>query len=129
MPLSLQQLEQIIRAEWCAETAWSPPAWNRSAPAAGQCYSTAFVIKSLLGGEIVHAEVLPNTQPKQRHAWNRLDSGTEIDLTSEQFPIGQQFLPCELPEELVWSVAGKQASLLLERVLARLPTARVRTEA
>ncbi len=120
MPVTLQKLEQIIRSQWRADTAWDPATWTNDNPAAGQCFSTTYVIRSLLGGRIVHAEVFPNSQPKQRHAWNRFESGFEVDLTREQFPHGQQFLPCELPEELVWSVGGKQAELLLARVVAQL---------
>ena len=119
-PLSLADLERVIREEWCAQTAWSPECWLTENPAAGQCFSTAYVLKFVLGGEVVHAEVLPHTQPKQRHAWNRLPSGLDVDLTREQFPQGQQFAECVLPEQLVWEHGGRQAQLLLERVLGRL---------
>lgn len=119
-PISLLKLEQIIRSAWCAETAWTPEAWSGDDPAAGQCFSTAYVIKSLLGGKIVHLEILPHTQPKQRHAWNVFDNGLEIDRTREQFSVDQRFLPCELPEDLVWSCGGKQAEWLLAKVMAQL---------
>lgn len=120
MTVSLSELEQIVRSEWCAETAWIPSQWSPGIPAAGQCFSTAYVIKTLFGGEIVHAEILPHAQPKQRHSWNRLSDGSEVDLTREQLSAEQTLLPCELPEELVWSCGGKQAELLLQRVLLRL---------
>jgi hypothetical protein len=120
MPVTLLKLEQVIRSQWCADTAWTPAAWRSDNPAAGQCFSTTYVIRSLLGGRIVHAEVFPNTQPKQRHAWNRFENGFEVDLTREQFPDDQQFVPCELPEDVVWAVGGKQAELLLARVMAQL---------
>lgn len=120
MAISLSTLEQIVRGEWCAETAWTPSEWSSAKPAAGQCFSTSYVIKSLLGGEIVHAEILPHAQPKQRHSWNRFADGLEIDLTREQLSPEQGLLPCELPEDLVWSFGGKQAELLLQRVLLRL---------
>jgi hypothetical protein len=123
--LSLIELEKLIRNEWSAETAWTPEAWNAANPAAGQCFSTSFVLKSILGGEIVHAEILPHTQPKQRHAWVRLPNGIELDLTADQFPPGQQFRPCELPPDLVWSFGGKQAEVLLARVESKLPPAGV----
>jgi hypothetical protein len=116
---SLESLEQAIRAEWCADTAWSAEHWSAERPAAGQCFSTAYVIQSLLGGEIVHAEV-PHTEPKQRHAWNRLPGGLLLDLTREQFLADQTFHECTLPEELVWRCGGRQAQLLLDRVRSRL---------
>jgi hypothetical protein len=128
MRITLIQLEQIIREEWCAETAWKPSAWESSKPAAGQCFSTSYVIQQLLGGEIVHAEVYPYHTPKQRHAWNRLPSGFELDLTREQFPEGQVLLPCELPEDLVWKFGGQQAVKLLEKVRGRLSQGQTQAE-
>jgi len=113
---TLQALETAIRASWSAETAWTPSVWSASAPAAGQCWSTAYVIRSFLGGQIVHAEVLPHTAPKQHHAWNRFADGRDVDLTREQFEPDQLFQECSLPEPLIMSVAGAQAKLLLHRV-------------
>ena len=89
-------------------------------PAGGQCFSTSFVIKSLIGGEIVHAEVIPHTNPRQRHSWVQFSSGLKLDLTVDQFPPGQKFHACELPADLVWNHGGKQAELLLARVKAKL---------
>ena len=126
MPLSLAELQSIIRAEWSPETAWTPEAWRPESPAAGQCFSTAHVVKSLFGGEIVHAEIIPFTTPRQRHAWNRLPSGLEFDLTREQFSPEQVFLECELPADLVWQVGGVQAALLFTRVESRLCAAAVK---
>ena len=122
-PLTLESLEATIRACWRADTAWTPEAWNPATPAAGQCWSTAYVLRHLLGGEIVHAELLPHTEPKQRHAWNRFRNGFELDLTREQFPPGQRFRECSLPGDLLMSVAGQQARRLLARVLAALAPA------
>ncbi len=118
--VTLAQLEKGIKSQWCSETAWSPSTWSAADPAAGQCFSTAYVINVFLGGEIVYAEVIPHTQPKQRHAWNRLANGLEIDLTRVQFPESQEFLPCELPPDLVWQTGGTQAEALLARVKAKL---------
>ena len=112
----LATLEAALRACWCAETAHSPEAWSAENPAAGQCWTSAFVIRHFLGGEIVLAELAPRTDPIQRHAWNRLPDGTEIDLTRGQFPESQEFRLCEVPEEIIVQVSGRQAQLLLERV-------------
>jgi hypothetical protein len=120
-PHTFQALEAAIRASWSAETAWTPSAWSASAPAAGQCWSTAYVIRRFFGGQIVHAEVLPRTAPRQHHAWNRFADGRNIDLTREQFKADQQFQECSLPEPLIMSVAGAQAELLLRRVSLLLP--------
>jgi hypothetical protein len=101
-------------------TAWAPEVWHRSHPSAGQCWSSSYVLRSLLGGEIIVAEVVPTTVPKQRHSWNRFPSGLEVDLTREQYSPEQRFSECVVPESLVHSVAGKQAELLLARVQATL---------
>jgi len=64
--------------------------------------------------------VLPHSDPIQRHAWNRFPDGTEFDLTHEQFPPGQTFRECVVPESVIRSVSGPQAEELLRRVAARI---------
>jgi len=121
--LELTQLpvvERIIRASWSHETAWDPSSWSPEIPESGQCWSTAYVIRAIFGGEIVHAEVLPSKVPKEHHAWNRLPDATTVDLTRAQFGPAQQFRECTLPESLIMSVAGVQAQCLLGRVEAGL---------
>src|SRR5260221_1785765 len=83
--VSLGQVESAIRASWSAETSHSPREWSNENPCAGQCWTTAYVVRHFLGGEIVVAEVEPRSSPVQRHAWNRLPGGAEVDLTREQF--------------------------------------------
>ena len=112
----LASLAQTIRDCWCADTAWAPATWRAENPAAGQCWSTAFVVRHFLGGHIVHAEVMPATAPKLYHAWNRLPDGRDIDLTREQFPPGQVLRECDFPEDVIQKVAGSQAERLLLRV-------------
>ncbi|EST21265.1 hypothetical protein N566_27605 [Streptomycetaceae bacterium MP113-05] len=43
------------------------------------------VLNDLLGGELVRGEVHVDSQRVDYHWWNRLGTGTEIDLTREQF--------------------------------------------
>lgn len=112
----LAEIEAALRASWSAETAWSPARWSADSPAAGQCWSSAFVVRALLGGEVVHAKVLSDTESQLWHAWNRLPDGSEVDLTREQFPHGQQFEVADFPESAIEAVAGPQAKLLLARV-------------
>ncbi|MDX2218102.1 MAG: hypothetical protein SF172_03685 [Burkholderiales bacterium] len=116
----LAEIEAALRASWSADTAWSPARWSVHRPAAGQCWSSAFVVRALLGGEVVHAKVLSDATPQQWHAWNRLPDGSEVDLTLEQFPHGQQFEVADFPESAIEAVAGPQAILLLARVRAAL---------
>lgn len=49
-------------------------------PLHGHCGAVAHLVQSKFGGEI-----LSGTVDGQRHFWNRLPSGEEIDLTSDQF--------------------------------------------
>jgi hypothetical protein len=117
---NLNEIETALRACWCRETAWTPDQWSADNPAAGQCWSSAYTVRALLGGEVVHAEVLPESTPRQWHAWNRLPDGTEIDFTREQFPAGQQFSDSDFPEDRIQAFVGAQAELLLEKVRQRL---------
>lgn len=116
----LAEVAAALRACWSAETAWSPATWSADLPAAGQCWSSAYVVRAMLGGEIVHAEVLPESAPRLWHAWNRLADGREVDLTREQFPPDQRFRIAGFPEGVIQAVAGPQAALLLARVRAHL---------
>lgn len=118
--IDLDRLEQLIRGCWGAETAWTPASWRADNPAAGQCWSTAFVVRHFIGGHIVHAEVMPSTKPRLYHAWNRLPDGRNIDLTREQFLPGQVLRECDFPEDVILEVAGLQAERLLQRVQGAL---------
>jgi hypothetical protein len=118
--VSLDQLESVIRDSWGAETSHSPSTWSKESPAAGQCWTTAYVLRHYLGGEILIAEIEPRSNPVQRHAWNRLPSGAEVDLTREQLLEGQTLRLCDVPESIIAAVSLKQAECLLGRVDALL---------
>lgn len=95
MLTSLRTLEQAIRASWCLWTA--DPAdhyrWTEGNPASGQCAVTALVIQDLFGGELIEADVRRGDgTPAGFHYWNRLHGGAELDLTREQFRLGQSVL-------------------------------------
>ncbi len=87
-----------FRVSWACDTSEGPDEWTATNPAHGQCGVTALVIRDLLGGEILAANVLLNGKRVDRHAWNRLPSGLEIDLTRDQFRNGEVFEPSH-PEE------------------------------
>ena len=91
--VSLQALDDALRASWCVWT--SDPIdqsrWSEVNPAWGQCASTALVVQDLLGGELVMADVHgEDGTPAGVHYWNRLAGGRELDLTREQFRIGER---------------------------------------
>src|SRR5260221_14559881 len=90
MYVSLATMEDAIRSAWCRETTDDPNEWSLENPSLGQCGVTALVVRDYLGGELLMAEVLPadGGEVSDRHCWNRLGSGIEIDLTREQFRNG-----------------------------------------
>ncbi|UQT55622.1 hypothetical protein M4V62_11240 [Streptomyces durmitorensis] len=94
-PLTLPGLHAALRAAWSADTC-SPDdvaraPWTADNPAWGHCDITALVVHDLFGGQLVVGEVWSADGEQQgHHWWNRLPSGVELDLTREQFLLGQQ---------------------------------------
>ncbi|MGH3440297.1 MAG: YunG family protein [Sciscionella sp.] len=113
-----------LRASWGEDTC--DPAdrgdWSARNPARGQCGVTSLVLQDLLGGELVLGEVLRDGVRHGVHYWNRLPGGAEIDLTREQFQIGEEVVgghvvprPPDGPRR-----CREQYELLRTRVFARL---------
>jgi hypothetical protein len=119
--LTFAGLEAAIRASWSVETSEDPHEWTADWSTRGQCACTALVVRELLGGEILIASVLgPDGEPNgEGHAWNRLPSGLEIDLTLEQFRTGETLGEPVVTEPFGDGV-GEAAALLGARVRARL---------
>jgi hypothetical protein len=97
---TLHDIEQAIRNSWSAETSDHPKDWRPDNPASGQCGTTAFVVRDLLGGEVVVAQII-GTDPQEHHAWNRFSSGLEMDLTRDQFVEPPELLECEIPQAML----------------------------
>jgi hypothetical protein len=112
--VTLAQLEDAIRAAWSAETSDSPGDWTPELPSRHQCGATAAVVRDWLGGEILVANVLLDGRRVERHAWNRLASGLEVDLTRCQFTRGEQ-LEAPRVEEPV-TLSRESYELLARRV-------------
>jgi hypothetical protein len=85
--VTLAEIEAAIRASWGRDTSDDPDEWTPDWSDRGQCAVTAYVVRELLGGEILVARVSPSIN--EHHLWNRLPSGVELDLTLEQFRAGQ----------------------------------------
>jgi hypothetical protein len=117
---SLHEIESAIRDAWSLETSDDPDEWSEANPARGQCAVTALVIRELLGGEILVANVLRNGARVDRHAWNRLPSGLTIDLTREQFLRGEQFGEPRVEEPILTHRHPERLATLRERVRSRL---------
>lgn len=114
-------LERALRDAWCRETSEDPGEWTPENASRGQCAVTSLVIRDLLGGDILIAEVRRvDGPPVERHAWNRLPSGDEVDLTWDQFRAGETLGPPEVTEPQV-EIYGRDRFLLLrDAVRSRL---------
>jgi hypothetical protein len=122
--LTLGAIETAIRANWSIETC-DPidiPNWSVANRASGQCAVTALVVRDLLGGQLLEAEVLrPDGSRQGFHYWNRLP-GFDLDLTREQFVEGEIVQPpiaVAGPPEVSW-VVDSQYALFRQRVYAAL---------
>lgn len=83
------------------DTAHSPRKWDKHKGLTGHCGAVSYMIQRLMGGDLVGGAV-----KGERHIWNRLPNGTEVDLTSDQFG-GDGFTPLKkgrlLPPRQRWS--------------------------
>src|SRR5690242_14988757 len=79
-PHSLAAVEAALRGAWRADPSSDPARWSAENPAWGQCAVTSLLVQDLFGGQLLRAEV-----DGISHYWLRLEDGSEIDLTREQF--------------------------------------------
>ncbi len=121
-PLTLARLEQAIRDSWSAETSDRPKEWTSANPAFQQCDVTARIVQDYFGGEILIAGVVLDGVRVDRHAWNRLPSGVEVDLSREQFLEGERFEQPEVLTEFVARNGDERYALLARRVREKLDT-------
>jgi hypothetical protein len=117
---TLQETEAAIRSAWGRETSDDPAEWSEENPARGQCAVTALLVRELLGGEILVANVLRDGRRVDRHAWNRLPSGLTLDLTREQFVNGECFGEPAAEEPTLTNRNPERFATLRARVWARL---------
>jgi hypothetical protein len=99
------------------DTAYDPAAYRSSiqsggSPLTGHCGAVAYVVQEQFGGDIVEGRV-----GKERHIWNRLPGGTEVDLTGDQYG-GDGFHPVTKPlrNAPARSTVNRRFSLFLNRV-------------
>ena len=122
---TLSEIESAVRSSWGPDTVFASAdymARGSGQPSRGQCGTTALVIQSLLGGDLMVADVEYEGRMEGVHYWNVTPGGVELDLTLDQF----------IPAELLInqrkvrtgrnpSSAGEQPfQLLLKRVTAAL---------
>ena len=119
-PLTLAKLEQAIRESWSAETSDRPSEWTEGNPSFQQCDVTARVVRDYVGGDILVAGVVLDGRRVDRHAWNRLPSGLELDLTREQFLQGERFEAPEVLTEFIGPNMQERYELFAARVREKL---------
>lgn len=119
-PVTLAQLEEAIRASWDRETTEEPNVWTEENPAYGNCAVTALVVRDYLGGDVVAAGVVRGGARVDRHAWNRLPSGLEVDLSRDQFRDGEQYEDAAVVTDFVGARTQERYELLAARVRERL---------
>lgn len=117
----MSALEAAIRAAWGRDTSDDPDEWTPDWSARGQCGATALVVRDLLGGEILIAPVLGSRQDGEHHAWNRLASGLELDLTADQFRGGETLGPAVVREPDREAQAAVLGARVRERLTAAAP--------
>jgi hypothetical protein len=117
---TLAEVEAAIRAAWSRETSDDPDEWTEDNPARGQCAVTSLLVRELLGGDILIANVVRDGKRVERHAWNRLASGITLDLTREQFLAGEQLTEAAVEEPLITHRTPERYEALRARVFAAL---------
>jgi hypothetical protein len=117
---TLTAVEAAIRAAWGRDTSDDPDEWSEANPARGQCAVTSLLVRELLGGDILIANVVRNGKRIERHAWNRLASGLTLDLTRDQFLAGEAFTEAAVEEPLITHRTPERYETLKARVLAAL---------
>lgn len=72
------------------KTSSDPRRWTESNPAYGQSLVIALLIQHFFGGEVLCAslENVPGYEKLERHYWNQLSDGSEVDLSAKQFQDG-----------------------------------------
>jgi hypothetical protein len=117
---TLSALETAIRASWAAETSCDAAGWTPENPAYQQCDVTARVVHDYLGGDVLVCGVIRHGVRVDRHAWNRLPSGLEIDLTREQFVSGEQFEEPSVVEAYIGDTVESRYEVFAARVREKL---------
>jgi len=121
-PLTLAALEAAIRSAWDVQTSDTPDRYDPANPERDQCGATALVVHDYLGGRLLESEVFLGLERTDHHYWNLLPSGLEIDLTRDQFRLGERIaepIPMDRPT-LLGDAAQARYDLLQTRVAAAL---------
>jgi hypothetical protein len=122
---TLSAIEAAVRSSWGPDTLFASAdymARGNGQPSRGQCGTTALVIQSLLGGDLMVADVQCEGRMEGVHYWNVTPGGVELDLTRDQFTPAESLInQRQVTRERNSSSPGEQSfQLLRERVTAAL---------
>ncbi|WP_313880732.1 alpha/beta fold hydrolase [Streptomyces silvisoli] len=123
-PWTLVRIQRALHASWAADTCSADDVarapWQPDNPAWGHCDITSLVVHDLFGGELVLGRVRLGDEERGHHWWNRLPGGAEVDLTREQFRLGESVVGGRtVPRPPGLPVRRRAEYLLLRDRLAR----------
>jgi hypothetical protein len=122
---TLGEIEAAVRSSWGPDTSFASAdymARGGEQPSRGQCGTTALVLQTLLGGDLMVADVEYEGQVEGVHYWNVTPGGVELDLTRDQFTPDESLTnQRRVTTGRCTSAAGEQPfQLLRHRVTAAL---------
>lgn len=123
---NLLDIERAVRASWaadtCSEDDLARAQWSVDNPGWGHCDITALLVHDIFGGDLMVGEVRLGGAQHGFHWWNRLASGVEVDLTRDQFLLGQVVVGARVVERPPGPLRRRwdEYLLLRRRVAGRL---------
>lgn len=109
MEIDLETLTRAIRDSWDADTASEASDWSLENKARGQCVPTVLVVQDYMGGELEKLLTVLDGK-EESHYRNRLDDGTIVDITREQYPEDQKLQLAQVDLKGAMSVREKRLS-------------------
>jgi len=124
MPVQIEKLTSAIHQSWSAETTASPDEWDAEDHLSrGQCVPTALVVQDQLGGSLERLATEFNGA-RETHYRNVGDDGEITDLTRDQYPADQAFVPAPVDGDVREYVLGNENTrrryLLLSEAVTKL---------
>lgn len=87
------RLTTAIQQSWSHDTTSTPDEWDaETKPSRGQCVPTALVVQDYLGGSLERLATEYNGA-RETHYRNIAEDGSITDLTRDQYPAEQDFVP------------------------------------
>ncbi|MEV6140187.1 hypothetical protein AB0L63_29910 [Nocardia sp. NPDC051990] len=119
-------IDKALRTSWAADTCsvddLARAEWQADNPAWGHCDITALIVNDVFGGDLMVGEVMLGVEQQGFHWWNRLPTGVELDLTRDQFRLGQVVTAARVVERPSGRLPRRwdEYLLLRQRVIGRL---------